>query len=253
MCLIVVGWRVHPDYPLVVAANRDEFYARPTAPLARWPDAPQVIGGIDLEAGGTWLGATDDGRFAAVTNVREPGMSKGRRSRGGLTRDFLLGTASTADYAARIDGAQYAGFNLLLSDGEALVYSSNRDAPPRILQPGIYGLSNHLLDSPWPKLLTARQRFSAALADLPGQDHFFELLADHAVVDDDSLPNTGVPIEWERLLSAIFVKSADYGTRASTLIVQQADQSLTMREDSFGPHGKPIRSLTIECSRSSAS
>ena len=251
MCLIVVGWRVHPDYPLVVAANRDEFYARPTAPLARWPDAPQVIGGIDLEAGGTWLGITDGGRFAAVTNVREPGMGKGSCSRGELTRSFLLGAASAADYAARIQGAQYAGFNLLLADGEKLVYCSNRDAPPRILPPGIYGLSNHLLDSPWPKLLTARERFAAALASLPEQARFFELLADQTVVDDENLPRTGVPIEWERLLSAIFVKSADYGTRASTLILHQTDHTATVREDSFGPHGRPLQSLVISTDPSS--
>ena len=128
MCLIVVGWRVHPDYPLVVAANRD---ARPTAPLGRWPDAPEVIGGLDLEAGGTWLGITATGRFAAVTNVREPGMTKGAQSRGFLTRGFLTGESSAEEYAAQIDGAQYLGFNLLLSDGESLVYCSNRDGNPR--------------------------------------------------------------------------------------------------------------------------
>ena len=147
MCLIVVGWRVHPDYPLVVAANRDEFYARPTASLARWPDAPEVIGGLDLEAGGTWLGITATGRFAAVTNVREPGMAKGARSRGALTRSFLTAESTAEEYASKLDGAQYSGFNLLLSDGNTLVYCSNRDGNPRPLAPGIYGLSNHLLDT----------------------------------------------------------------------------------------------------------
>src|SRR5574343_85288 len=113
MCLLVVGWRVHPDYPLVVAANRDEFYARPSATLARWPESPEIIGGRDLEAGGTWLGITESGRFAGVTNVREPGMAKGERSRGALTRDFLSTGVSVAEHAAQIDGAQYSGFNLL--------------------------------------------------------------------------------------------------------------------------------------------
>ena len=132
MCLIVVGWRVHPDYPLVLAANRDEFYARPTANAARWPDAPQVFGGIDLEAGGTWLGVTESGRFAAITNVREPNMAKGAISRGALTRDFLLADTPAKTYAEQLDDSAYAGFNLLLGDGESLVYCSNRGGETRI-------------------------------------------------------------------------------------------------------------------------
>ncbi|PKO48415.1 MAG: hypothetical protein CVU31_05695 [Betaproteobacteria bacterium HGW-Betaproteobacteria-4] len=248
MCLIVVGWRVHPDYPLVVAANRDEFYARPTASLARWPDAPEVIGGLDLEAGGTWLGISESGRFAAVTNVREPGMAKGAQSRGALTRGFLTARTSASDYAAGIDGAQYSGFNLLLSDGDTLVYCSNRDGNPRPLAPGVYGLSNHLLDSPWPKLLAARQRFSDALPRLPDESAFFELLADQAIVADENLPNTGVPIEWERLLSAIFVKSESYGTRASTVVWRDAGGKIAVHENSFGPNGQPLQSSVISTS-----
>ncbi|AXS79914.1 NRDE family protein [Dechloromonas sp. HYN0024] len=248
MCLIVVGWRVDPDYPLVVAANRDEFYARPTAALARWPDAPQVIGGLDLQAGGTWLGISESGRFAAVTNVREPGMAQGPKSRGALTRSFLTGTLAAGDYASQIDGTQYSGFNLLLGDGETLVYCSNRDGPPRPLAPGIYGLSNHLLDSPWPKLLAARQRFAEALPRLPDQSAFFDLLADQTIVADENLPRTGVPIEWERLLSAIFVKSENYGTRASTVLMQAADGEITVHENSFGPHGQPLQSSLISTS-----
>jgi uncharacterized protein with NRDE domain len=248
MCLIVVGWRVHPDYPLVVAANRDEFYARPTASLARWPDAPEVIGGLDLEAGGTWLGITATGRFAAVTNVREPGMATGAQSRGFLTRGFLTGESSAEEYAAQIDGAQFSGFNLLLGDGSTLVYCSNRDGMPRPLAPGVYGVSNHLLDSPWPKLLAARQLFAEALPRLPDESAFFELLADQAIVADENLPSTGVPIEWERLLSAIFVKSESYGTRASTLVWQRADGNITVHESSFGPSGQPLQSSVISTS-----
>jgi uncharacterized protein with NRDE domain len=248
MCLIVVGWRVHPDYPLVVAANRDEFYARPSSPIAHWPDATQVIGGLDLEAGGTWLGITESGRFAAVTNVREPAMAKGERSRGALTRDFLTADASAEDFAAKIDGGRYSGFNLLLGDGESLVYCSNRDGRPRRLAPGIYGLSNHLLDSPWPKLVAARERFAAALPGLPDEAAFFELLADQTIVADENLPATGVPIEWERLLSAIFVKSENYGTRASTLVWQGADGTVTIHEQSFGPNGQALQSSVISTS-----
>ena len=248
MCLIVVGWRVHPDYPLVVAANRDEFYARPSSPIAHWPDATQVIGGLDLEAGGTWLGITESGRFAAVTNVREPAMAKGERSRGALTRDFLTADASAEDFAAKIDGGRYSGFNLLLGDGESLVYCSNRDGRPRRLAPGIYGLSNHLLDSPWPKLVAARERFAAALPGLPDEAAFFELLADQTIVADENLPATGVPIEWERLLSATFVKSENYGTRASTLVWQGADGTVTIHEQSFGPNGQALQSSVISTS-----
>jgi uncharacterized protein with NRDE domain len=248
MCLIVVGWRVHPEYPLVVAANRDEFYARPTAPLARWPDAPQIIGGLDLEAGGTWLGIGESGRLAAVTNVREPGMAKGAQSRGALTRGFLTACSSAEEYAAQIDGTQYSGFNLLLGDGKTLVYCSNRDGQPRPLTPGVYGLSNHLLDSPWPKLLAARQRFAEALPRLPDESAFFDLLADQSIVADENLPSTGVPIEWERLLSAVFVKSESYGTRASTVVWRDAGGKITVHENSFGPNGQPLQSSVISTS-----
>jgi uncharacterized protein with NRDE domain len=248
MCLIVVGWRVHPDFPLVVAANRDEFYARPTAPLARWPDAPNVIGGLDLEAGGTWLGISESGRFAAVTNVREPGMAPGAQSRGTLTRGFLTATSSAGAYAGQIDGARFSGFNLLLADGDSLIYCSNRDVQPRELESGIYGLSNHLLDSPWPKLLAARERFADALPRLPDKSSIFDLLADETIVADENLPSTGVPIEWERLLSAIFVKSETYGTRASTLVMQGADGKIIFHENSFGPNGQALQSSMISTS-----
>jgi uncharacterized protein with NRDE domain len=248
MCLIVVGWQAHPDYPLVVAANRDEFYARSTADAARWPDAPRIIGGRDLEAGGTWLGISETGRFAAVTNVREPGMAKGEISRGALTHDFLLSDRSAADFARSIEGSRYSGFNLLLADGDSLLYCSNRDGEPRQLPPGIYGLSNHLLDSPWPKLVKARQRFGEAVKQLPVENDFFDLLADQAIVADESLPQTGVPIEWERLLSAVFVKSESYGTRASTLAWQRADGAVRLHEQRFGPHGQPLQSSVISTS-----
>jgi len=248
MCLIVVGWRVHPEFPLVVAANRDEFYARPTADATRWPEAPQVIGGLDLEADGTWLGITETGRFAAVTNVREPNMAKGACSRGALTRDFLLSDTPASEFARQIDGKRYSGFNLLLADGESLFYCSNRDGKPRALPPGIYGLSNHLLDSPWPKLVQARQRFTAALQHLPEEAGFFDLLSDQTIVADDNLPQTGVPLEWERLLSAVFVKSENYGTRASTLVWQNSDGKVKLREQSFGPNGQPLQSSVISTS-----
>lgn len=237
MCLILVAWRVHPDYPLVVAANRDEFRARPTAVAARWPDAPQLVAGRDLEAGGTWLGVTDAGRFAAVTNVREPGTPPGPQSRGQLTRDFLTGSATPVDFAAGVADAAYSGFNLLVADGQTLCYRSNRDGGARMLPAGIYGVSNHLLDTPWPKLTTAKAHFVAALNCLPDEAAFFALLADDEIVPDADLPATGVPLEWERRLSAVFVRSPDYGTRASTLLLRGADGSGVLRERSFDADG----------------
>lgn len=245
MCLIVVGWRAHPDFPMVVAANRDEFYARPSSLACRWTDDPRVIGGRDLEAGGTWLGITEGGRFAAVTNVREPSMPKGERSRGELTSSFLLGSESAGEYAARIDGKAYSGFNLLAGDGEALWYTSNRDGAPRALPPGVYGLSNHLLDTPWPKLVAARQRFAAALQSLPATDDFFAILADDQIVPDEDLPRTGVALEWERRLSAIFVRSENYGTRAATVLTRDSSGGIRLEERSFGPNGQPLQSSVI--------
>lgn len=245
MCLIVLGWRAHADFPLLVAANRDEFYARPTAFAERWPASPQIIGGRDLEAGGTWLGITDSGRFAAVTNVREPGMSKGRRSRGDLTRDFLLSEISAEDYVKGLEMSDFSGFNLFVSDGSVLYYCSNRHALPERLSPGIYGVSNHLLDTPWPKLVTARDAFADALGALPDETAFFSLLANREQVEDARLPKTGVALEWERLLSAIFVQSEDYGTRASTVVKIGADGSASLHERSFGPRGAELQSSMI--------
>ena len=245
MCLVLVAWRVHPEFPLVVAANRDEFYARPTALAARWPISPEIIGGRDLEAGGTWLGVSDQGRFAAVTNVREPGMAKGKLSRGELTRNFLEGQQSAEDFLATLDYADYSGFNLLLADGAALHYASNRGPQVQSLAPGVYGLSNHLLDSPWPKLISARERFSVALKSLPASQSFFDILRDDEIVPDHQLPDTGVPLEWERRLSAIFVRSQDYGTRASTVVTVNAEKAIFFEERSFGPNGQPLQSSVI--------
>ena len=245
MCLIVVGWQVDERYSLIVAANRDEYHARASAPAARWSEAPEVIGGRDLEAGGTWMAASTSGRFAAVTNVREPGMAPGSRSRGELPRDFLLGELSAAEFAATIDYPAYAGFNLLLSDGEALLYCSNRSEQPQTLPPGIYGLSNHRLDTPWPKLELARRRFAAALPALPAAEPFFDLLADRTIAEDAILPKTGVALEWERLLSAVFVVSENYGTRASSLLLMRSDGKLSLQERSFGPDGQALQSSVI--------
>jgi len=237
MCLILVAWQAHPEFPLVVAANRDEFFARPSARAGRWEEDARIQGGRDLEAGGSWLGIRDDGRFAAVTNVREPGVPKGRLSRGQLTREFLLGDGAPEACAAAIDGSLFSGFNLLLGDSGALCYRSNRDGAARRLAPGVYGLSNHLLDTPWPKLVSAKARFTTALSGLPSFEAFFAILGDREIVPDASLPDSGVSLEWERMLSAIFVKSDTYGTRASTVLTRHRLGSIRMEEHRFGPDG----------------
>lgn len=239
MCLILVAWQAHPGFPLVVAANRDEFHARPAREAEPWREDPRIVGGRDLEAGGTWLALGEGGRFAAVTNVREPGVPKGARSRGELPRDYLLGTAPPEVFAASLDGSAYSGFNLLLADAGSLWYLSNRDGGPRQLKPGIYGVSNHLLDTPWPKLAGAKERFALALAGLPALEGLFEILADREIVPDHRLPATGVSLAWERLLSAIFVVSEAYGTRASTVVTRDREGRLRLEERRFGPAGDP--------------
>lgn len=245
MCLILLAWQAHPDFPLVVAANRDEFHARPSASADFWGEAPEIFGGRDLTAGGTWLGARRGGRFAAITNVREPGSPASRLSRGALTSGFLRGQETPEAYAKAIDPGLYAGFNLLLADNEALVYVSNRDPGHLRLAPGIYGLSNHRLDTPWPKLVKARTQFAQALTALPDEQAFFELLADRQVVADAALPATGVSLEWERRLSAIFVCSPDYGTRASTLLWRNVSGGIELVEKSFAADGSETQSSRI--------
>jgi uncharacterized protein with NRDE domain len=235
MCLILVAWQAHPAFPLVVAANRDEFHQRPSAAAGPWPEAPAVFGGRDLEAGGTWLGVREGGRFAAVTNVREPGVPQGRLSRGALPRDYLLGAATPAAFATAIQAEAYSGFNLLLADGGELWWCSNRGGAPRRLEPGVFGLSNHLLDTPWPKVAKAKLRFTQALPVLPAFQPFFELLADPEPAADEDLPRTGVPLAWERLLSSVFIQGETYGTRASTVVTRDLDGVFRMEERLFGP------------------
>ncbi|PKO83970.1 MAG: hypothetical protein CVU17_05100 [Betaproteobacteria bacterium HGW-Betaproteobacteria-11] len=240
MCLILIAWQCQPTHPLLVAANRDEFFVRPTAPAAFWPDAPQILAGRDLEAGGSWLGITRGGRFAALTNFRDPAQQRpGAASRGLLVAGFLRSTQQPEDYLAAIDGRRYNGYNLLLGDGESLWWASNVSGERRLLPPGIYGLSNHLLDTPWPKVGAGKTALSRALAALPDEAPLFALLHDDRVHPDPLLPATGVPLEWERLLSAAFVKSDDYGTRSSTVITRRGDGWLTFDEQTWGPGARP--------------
>lgn len=248
MCLIAFAWRAHPRYPLVLAANRDEAHARPTAALAEWPDLPDVFGGRDLEAGGSWLGLKADGRLAAVTNVRVASVKDAAlRSRGELATDFLAGdaTAETHAKALMLRAQHYGPFNLLLSDGRTLVHASNR--PAAHWQPvaaGVHGLSNGTLDAPWPKA----EALKAAVAQwiTRGDDDtapLFAALADDTIASDERLPDTGVGMVLERLLSPPFIRGRTYGTRASTVVLVGAD-GVRMEERRFGPDGAALGSTT---------
>ncbi len=230
MCLIVFAWRVIPGVPVIAAANRDEFYDRPTAPAAPWPENPNVIAGRDLEHGGSWMGVTREGlsgpKFAALTNIRAPAEVRlDAPSRGALVADFLKGSLSAADYLEVIKerGDVYNGYNLVLGDAGALYWYSNRAGDdPRNGQPleagRIYGISNGLLDAPWPKVTRTKAQFASLLCQGAPEDAYFEMLADTTRAPDMRLPETGVPIDLERVLSAVCIETPGYGTRTSTVV-----------------------------------
>lgn len=236
MCLILLAWKVHPVYPCVVAANRDEFFARPTAAMRFWEDRPSVLAGRDLRAGGTWMALDTKGRFAALTNFREPEPQLAQApSRGGLVSAFLYGERGAKDYWRSIDARAYNGFNLVCGDidGELWHFSNRGAGEGYMLAPGIYGLSNHRLDTPWPKVAQGKSALGKALESLPDDAALFDLLRDESVYDGADLPRTGLDHSWERLLSAAFVRSADYGTCSSTVLVLDRHGRVTADERSF--------------------
>jgi uncharacterized protein with NRDE domain len=247
MCLILLALDTHPDYALILAANRDEFYDRPTAAAAFWDEAPWVLAGRDLKAGGTWLGIDRRGRLAAVTNYRQGRReAEAPRSRGHLVSDYLTGRTDGRTHVAlvELEAALYNGFNLIAGDvgagagAGALFYFSNREGRARELGRGVYGLSNHLLDSPWPKVTAGKTGLGTLLG---GGDELlpalFDLLADRRQAAEELLPATGVSPEWERLLSSAFITSPDYGTRSSTIVLIGRDRRAVFVERSFGRGG----------------
>jgi uncharacterized protein with NRDE domain len=242
VCLILTAWQVHPDYPIVIAANRDEFHQRPTAAASWWPDRPHILAGRDLQARGTWLGITADGQIAALTNFRDPNQLKpAAPSRGRLVVEMLEARVNVADRLAQLSrvSPRYAPFNLLCTDGRQLGVYESVPAVGRVLDPGIYGLSNHLLDTPWPKVERAKSSLSTALRSLPDETALLELLRDDRVPGDHELPRTGVSLEWERLLSSAFIVGAAYGTRSSTVIRIGIDGHASFREWSWNADGSP--------------
>jgi uncharacterized protein with NRDE domain len=241
MCLIVFAWRAHPRYEMILAANRDEFHRRPAAAAAFWPEAPQLLAGRDRTQGGAWCGVTRAGRIAAVTNFRDPSLAEaGKRSRGHLVRDYLLGNASAQQAAEQVesDKGLYSEFNLLLGDSEGLWYVGSRSDGPQRLKPGVQGLSNGLLNTAWPKVTYAKDALSSLIAqDQVAPDTLLAMLASRHVATDAELPDTGIGLQMERFLSAPFIVSEAYGTRASTVILVAKDQSLRFVERRFDAAG----------------
>ncbi|MDP3479472.1 MAG: NRDE family protein [Desulfoprunum sp.] len=238
MCLILFAYRSHPEYRLILAANRDEFFARPTEPLAFWPDEPEILAGRDLQAGGTWFGLSADGRFAAVTNFRDPSNTAlDALSRGGIPVDYLKSGLSPQEFclAARNDWHRYNGFNLLAGDGESLVYASNRTGQTQELSPGMYGLSNHLLDTEWPKVRLGKEKLRQMLTDSRSFDpeNLFTLLEDTWQPPDSMLPDTGIGTDWEHLLAPLFIRGRDYGTRSSLILIVRQNGEAVCIERTF--------------------
>lgn len=241
MCLIIFGWDCHPRYKLVVAANRDEFYQRPTAPAAVWEDFPDIVAGRDLQAGGTWMGVNRQGTWAALTNYRDPLNHKHQApSRGLLVQNYLTGELSPEHYLENVQksGQEYNSFNLLLGNYSQLFYYSNREDAIRIIEPGIHGLSNSLLDVPWPKVVRGQEALKRinASADIEAEA-LFEMMRDQTQPDDELLPDTGVGMEMERMLGPMFVSSSEYnyGTRVTTVLLLDRHHGMRFWERTFTP------------------
>lgn len=250
MCLVTVAWQQHASMPLIVAANRDERFDRPADDLGWWQHAPDIIGGRDIEAGGTWLAMHRNGRFGIVTNYREvPGTGSAQLSRGALIVDWLQGDHDTTQFADTLlkHGNQYAGFNLLYGDGQTLAYVSNRGGKATQLPAGVYALSNGLLDSSWPKVTAARDAMHEALSTGDATPAFFKgFLMDTTQAPDDALPEEDFDIERRRLLSAPFIVGDTYGTRCSTILLRDNNGHVRLHEQHYAPGGTPGRHVELE-------
>lgn len=233
MCLINLSFHQHPRYKLVIAANRDEFYKRPTKGAHYWNDEPEILAGRDLAQMGTWLGVSKMGRIAALTNFRDPSMPEvGKLSRGALVRDFLKADTTPESFFHSLNADDYTGFNLIAGSADNLFYYNNIDQKLSPIGAGVHGLSNHFLNTPWPKVIKGKNYLDRYLSEHEELDlaQLFELLADAEQADETELPSTGVGMEFEKMLSPMFIKTADYGTRSSTIIAVDIENNLTFAE-----------------------
>lgn len=247
MCLVAIAWQQHDEFPLIIVGNRDEFHSRPTEKMHCWPDQPNIVGGRDLLAGGTWLALHKNGRFATVTNYRDAVAPKaGHRSRGHLVTDFLNQTTASTDYLAQIDGTKYAGFNLLVSDGKSLAWHSNRSDEIRELTPGIYGLSNALLDSPWHKVKRAKTALSTLVASgAINRTTLFRLLDDRTKAPVDDIDSEHLSFQKAHAISAPFIVLPDYGTRSSSIVLLDAQGQWQAHERRFDASGKTLGDVSL--------
>ncbi|MCG8414874.1 MAG: NRDE family protein [Pseudomonadales bacterium] len=259
MCLILFAHQAVAEYPLVVAANRDEFFPRPTQHAEFWPDQngpQQILAGKDLQAGGTWLGINREGRFAAVTNIRDPSQPEQKpRSRGELPVDFLQSSLSALEYGENLRESfdDYAGYNLLVADRSSMVYVNNFESLVRKLEPGIYGLSNALLNSDWPKVQQGRQKLGSLLQHINElrTDELVAMMSDRTQAQDSELPDTGMPLELERELSSAFIHNTqrDYGTRCSTGVIFEGSGRMRFNEQNFDADGSPSSNHFFDLTR----
>ena len=247
MCLLVLAWQQHREYPLIVAGNRDEFHDRPTQGAHWWSDHPDILGGRDLLAAGTWLALHRRGRFATVTNFRDAVKpSAGFRSRGHLVTDFLLGDEAPMAFIDKIDGSAYAGFNLLLSDGQSLAWNSNRADEARLLGPGLYGLSNALLDAPWHKVRHSKTTMQQLVASGNiNESTLFRMLHDRGMAPVDEIESDHLPFAKARAISAPFIVLPDYGTRSSSVVMLDGNGKWALSERRFSPDGERCGDATF--------
>ena len=241
MCLILFSYLQSKEYTLILAANRDEFYDRPTMPARPWDEVDGIVAGKDLKAGGTWMGIHDSGRFGMVTNYRDPSTEKMRTlSRGQLVVDYLKNERSPEMYLAKLhqEDADYNGYNVLLGDSQSLWSYSNRASVIKKLQPGLYGLSNHLLETPWPKVVRGKALFESVInKSALDIEALFHILQDDQKAPDHALPHTGVPVAWERTLSSMFIRSEGYGTRCSSVMLVKQNGVMEFYERTYPTDG----------------
>jgi uncharacterized protein with NRDE domain len=247
----LLAWRAQHDHPLILAANRDEFFARPTLPAAPWPESPWIVGGRDLEKGGSWLALSASGRLAAVTNFRDGTRAKtAGRSRGLLVSDFVTSNLDPRSFLERVRTARaaYDGFNLLLTANDELVHYSNVSDEMTRLTAGVHGLSNHLLNTPWPKVERGKAAVQSLLPNQAGDlaAGLFDALANTQPAAEEDLPRTGVSPEWERQLATMFIRAPGYGTRSSTVVLMERSGKLTLMERTFAPDGAAAETRTLQ-------